>query len=166
MIPALALSVEAGDWPGEAEATGWFEAALGACADELGRSFAGCEISVVLTDDTAMAAINAAHRGIDRPTNVLSFPALPAEAVAGALDAAQAGGPPLLLGDLVFARGTIAREALAAGRTDVHHMQHLIVHGFLHLLGHDHMEDDEAEAMESLETRVLARLSIADPYAG
>ena len=161
MTPALALSVEAGDWPREAEVAGWFERALGAAQAELGTDHAAAEISVVLTDDAGMQAINAAHRGIDRPTNVLSFPALEPHALA-----AHDPALPLLLGDLVFARETIEREALAANVSTLHHMLHLIVHGFLHLLGHDHMNDEEAEAMEALEARILARLDVADPYAG
>ncbi|MBV6656459.1 MAG: rRNA maturation RNase YbeY [Devosiaceae bacterium] len=119
------------------------------------------EISVLLTDDAHMQAINAAHRGVDKPTNVLSFPAYAPEVIKS-----LAPDREHLLGDLVFAFETIEREALAAGRSNHHHMAHLIVHGFLHLLGYDHQTDGDADAMEALETRILAGLGIADPYGG
>lgn len=131
-----------------------------ACAElQMGEKLSRGEISVVLTDDEAMQAINRDHRGQDKPTNVLSFPGLEAEEL-HKNDAMV----PFLLGDLVFAQETVEREALAADLSVHHHMVHLIVHGFLHLLGYDHERDSEAEAMEALETRLLAKLEIADPY--
>lgn len=131
-----------------------------ACAElQMGEKLSRGEISVVLTDDEAMQAINRDHRGQDKPTNVLSFPGLEAEEL-HKIDAMV----PFLLGDLVFAQETVEREALAADLSVHHHMVHLIVHGFLHLLGYDHERDSEAEAMEALETRLLAKLEIADPY--
>lgn len=131
-----------------------------ACAElQMGEKLSQGEISVVLTDDEAMQAINRDHRGQDKPTNVLSFPGLEAEEL-HKIDAMV----PFLLGDLVFAQETVEREALAADLSVHHHMVHLIVHGFLHLLGYDHERDSEAEAMEALETRLLAKLEIADPY--
>lgn len=161
MIPTIDLAIEAGNWPDEHTLNGWFDAALSAaCAAlALDATFAAGEISVVLTDDVSMQAINREHRGQDKPTNVLSFPGLEAEELAQ-ID----GKTPFLLGDLVFALETIDREAIAAQVSVHHHMVHLIVHGFLHLLGYDHELDDEAEAMEALETRILAQLDIADPY--
>lgn len=161
MRPSLNLAIEAGNWPDEPTVTGWFEVALGtACAElQMGEKLSRGEISVVLTDDEAMQAINRDHRGQDKPTNVLSFPGLEAEEL-HKNDAMV----PFLLGDLVFAQETVEREALAADLSVHHHMVHLIVHGFLHLLGYDHERDSEAEAMEALETRLLAKLEIADPY--
>ena len=166
-LPVLEIAVEAGSWPPEAALHARFEEALGAALHVLGEAGANLsldqgEISVLLCDDGAMRAINLAHRGQDKATNVLSFPALEAEALlklAGALPSA-----PFLLGDLVFAQETLAREAVEAGLSLDHHLAHLIVHGFLHLLGYDHLNDEEAEIMEALETRALARLGIGDPY--
>jgi probable rRNA maturation factor len=124
---------------------------------------AGGEVAVLLVDDTAMRALNRDWRGKDEPTNVLSFPArsdLPAAPPAG-----QRGSRPRLLGDIVIAYETTAREALAAHLPFGHHLVHLAVHGFLHLVGHDHEAEAEAEAMEALEVAVLARLDVPDPYA-
>lgn len=161
MIPTLDIAVEAGNWPDEDTLSNWFDAALGAAAYELalGDTLNLSEISIVLTDDASIQAINREHRGKDTPTNVLSFPGLEADELAK-----MDGSVPFLLGDLVFALETIQREALAADVSLHHHMVHLIVHGFLHLLGYDHEIDDEADAMEALETRILAKLDITDPY--
>ncbi len=112
------------------------------------------ELSIVLTDDAEQQELNAAWRGIDKPTNVLSFPQIePMAPVAG------------LLGDIVLARETLEREAREQGVSFTDHFTHLVVHGFLHILGYDHIADDEALAMESLETQILASLGIGDPYA-
>lgn len=161
MIPTIDLAIEAGSWPDEDILLSWFDAALGAACGELalGEKLARGEISVMLTDDASIQAINLEYRDQDKPTNVLSFPGLEAKELVQ-ID----GSTPFLLGDLVFALETIDREALAADVSVHHHMVHLIVHGFLHLLGYDHEQDDEAEAMEALETRILAKLDIADPY--
>ena len=114
------------------------------------------EVGIVLTDDRRAAALNERYRGVARPTNVLSFPASDA--------APGAGGVPVLLGDVVVARETVQREAQAQGKTIADHLAHLVVHGTLHLLGHDHEGDGEAARMERLEAAILARLGIADPY--
>ena len=106
----------------------------------------------MLTDDAAIRRLNAAWRGLDEPTNVLSFPAR----------RHPRGGR--VLGDIVIAYETTAREALAESKPFRHHLSHLAVHGFLHLLGYDHATDDEAEAMERLERAILARLDVPDPY--
>lgn len=121
------------------------------------------EIDVLLCDDAAIASLNARHRGIARPTNVLSFPAL--DLVPGEAPPTPLAGVPVLLGDIVVAHDTSAAEAAEAGRRLADHLAHLLVHGTLHLLGHDHVEDDAAEAMEAIERDVLATLGIADPYA-
>lgn len=121
------------------------------------------EVSVVLTDDAAQRALNREWRGKDAPTNVLSFPALePAELAAGA---AADPNRPALLGDVVLALETMQREAEAAGKTLADHAAHLLVHGVLHLLGYDHETEADAALMEPVETRILARLGVADPYA-
>jgi probable rRNA maturation factor len=116
---------------------------------------AGSEVSIVLTDDARIRRLNRDHRGIDKATNVLSFPQDDPDA--------EAYGP--LLGDIVIAHETVAREAVDGGLSFRHHLTHLVVHGFLHLVGYDHMHDDEAEEMERLETSILAVLGIPDPYA-
>ena len=118
------------------------------------------ELTVILADDAAVRALNAEWRGKDKPTNVLSFPAATPEEIARA----RAGGPPLLLGDVVLALETCRREAEDEGKPLADHLAHLVVHGVLHLLGHDHATEPEAERMEALEVAVLARLGIADPY--
>lgn len=121
------------------------------------------EISIRLTDDAEVRELNRDYRGKDRPTNILSFPMLDQTGVTG-LAKAEAGD--CLLGDMALAFETLIREAAEKNIPARDHFTHLIVHGTLHLLGHDHMEDEEAEAMESLETAILSRLGIADPYPG
>jgi probable rRNA maturation factor len=114
------------------------------------------ELAIVLTDDSRIRALNLAWRGLDKPTNVLSFPAN---------DRGGGQGAPVLLGDIVIAYETTKREALAQDTPFLHHLAHLTVHGFLHLRGYDHEAEDEAETMERLERQILARLDIPDPYA-
>ena len=112
------------------------------------------EISVVLTSDIEQRVLNRDYRGIDKPTNVLSFPQIePHAPVSG------------LLGDIILARETVEREAAEEGKSLADHVSHLVVHGFLHVLGYDHIAEDEALHMEGLETQILATLGIADPYA-
>ena len=108
------------------------------------------DVVVLLADDAHVQQINAQFRDKDRPTNVLSFPAP---------DSARPH-----LGDLILAYGVCAAEAVEQGKSLSDHLSHLIIHGVLHLLGHDHEIDDEAEAMEAEERRLLASLGIADPY--
>ncbi|RIY00786.1 rRNA maturation RNase YbeY [Aureimonas flava] len=114
------------------------------------------EVSVTLSDDEDVRALNAEWRGKDKPTNILSFPMMP-------LQPGDRPGP--MLGDLILARQTLAREAADEGKAPDDHFRHLLVHGVLHLLGHDHETDRDAEAMEALEIGILAGLGIADPYA-
>jgi probable rRNA maturation factor len=114
------------------------------------------EVSVVLADDALVRRLNRQWRRIDSSTNVLSFPSLDEELPPKA---------PSLLGDVVLAFETVSREAQEQGKELADHMRHLVVHGILHLLGYDHGEPGQAERMEALETEVLARLGVADPYA-
>lgn len=107
-------------------------------------------VVVLLTDDATVQDLNSRFRGKDAATNVLSFPAPP--------------NPERHLGDVALAFGVCAREAGEQGKPLAHHLQHLVAHGVLHLLGYDHMSDDEAEAMEGLERVVLAGLGVPDPY--
>ncbi len=150
------LLVEAGDWPPEDELLRLVEQAVGAVLDELQPAWTGSsELSVVFCDDARIRELNAGWRGKDKPTNVLSFPAFEVEE----------GFQPPMLGDIVLAAGTVGREAELEGKPLAHHIVHLLVHGFLHLLGYDHETDEEAEEMEAVERRALARLAIPDPYA-
>lgn len=115
----------------------------------------GAELSIALSDDAAVRQLNARWRGLDKPTNVLSFPAAEPDELADAPH----------IGDIVLAFETVEREARDDGKTLADHTAHLIVHGVLHLLGFDHETDADAEAMEALEIAALADLGIADPYA-
>lgn len=118
--------------------------------------------SMLFTSDAEVHTLNREWRGKDKPTNVLSFPMLERDALA---DLAP-DGPPEMLGDLALAHETCAREAAQKGVPIAHHAAHLIVHGLLHLAGHDHVgSDEEAEAMEALEIAALAKMGIANPYA-
>lgn len=117
------------------------------------------EVSVVLTDDAEQRALNARYRGKDSSTNVLSFPAMDADA------SAFPPGLPVALGDIVIARATVIKESVDQGLSLPHHFSHLLVHGMLHLLGFDHETVDEAASMEKLEVEILAGLGIDDPYA-
>jgi len=108
------------------------------------------DVVVLLTDDAAVQEINARFRDRDQPTNVLSFPA------------AESAAPHL--GDLMLAHGVCAAEAVAQGKTLADHLTHLTIHGVLHLLGRDHVDEAEAEAMEAEERTLLASLGVADPY--
>ena len=116
------------------------------------------EVSILLTGDAAIRKLNAAFRGKDKPTNVLSFPA-------DADDVRMSPqGAPRALGDIAVAYGVVKREAKAEGKTLTAHLSHLVVHGVLHLLGYDHERDKDAVTMERLEKKILARLGISDPY--
>ena len=151
------LTVEAGDWPDESSLEASVQAAIAATLGELGIDGGASELSIVFTDDAHIQELNASWRGKDKPTNVLSFPAfLP-----------QKGSSRLapMLGDIVLALETVRSEAELDNKSFEHHLSHLLVHGLLHLLGYDHETPDEAEEMEALETRVLSRLAINDPYA-
>ncbi len=119
------------------------------------------EICIRLTSDAEVHALNRDYRGKDAPTNVLSFPMCDAGEIAALAQAQQ----DVLLGDIVLAQTVCTVEAEARNIPVHHHATHLIVHGVLHLLGFDHIEDGEAEAMESLEARVLLELGLHDPYA-
>lgn len=120
------------------------------------------EISVRFTSDAEVHVLNRDYRGKDKPTNVLSFPMADPALLAGSADGDEIE---ILLGDIVLAYETCAREAGERGIAIRDHAAHLLVHGTLHLLGYDHEDDEEAKAMEDAERRALARLGIADPYS-
>ena len=159
VAPAVDIVVESPLWSGVPGAEEAVRRAIAAAAQACGASG---ELCVVLGDDAAIRALNARWRGHDAPTNVLSFPASPSllpPPLAG-----EGRGAPRLLGDIFIALETTQREAEGEGKTTLHHLSHLAVHGFLHLLGYDHASDDGAETMERLERDILARLDIPDPY--
>lgn len=120
------------------------------------------EVAVRLSDDAEVQTLNRDFRGKDKPTNVLSFPQVQADLLEGL---ANSDDGEILLGDIVLARETCAREAEEKGISTGDHATHLIVHGTLHLLGYDHGDDASAGAMEALEVKALASLGIANPYA-
>jgi len=134
------------DVPSEQQFQRWASAALAEVNED-------CELTIRLVDETESAELNNDYRGKNYPTNVLSFPfesPVPLE--------------PVLLGDLVLCVPVVEREAAEQEKTTNDHWAHLIVHGCLHLLGYDHIEDDEAELMESLEIKILQKLDINNPY--
>ena len=128
----------------------------------------GFQIGLMGCDDTRIAALNADFRGKPQPTNVLSWPSDERGAeVAGQAPDLPAPGPaedPESLGDIAIAWETCAREAVEQGKPMADHVTHLVVHGILHLLGYDHIEDEDAALMEGLEVRILASLGVSDPY--
>ena len=157
----IQLGIEAGNWPTENELEIFskriLEQAATYLADGAGQPFAAApvEISLVFTNDDDIKTINAEWRGLDKPTNVLSFPAFPLQ---------PGGKPGPMLGDIILAEETLRREALDLGKPFEDHLAHLLVHGFLHLFGYDHMTDEEAAVMEGLEIRILAELGLDNPY--
>lgn len=154
---AVSVEVAAGDWAGEPGESAE-SVARTAARRTLGVAgpAAACEVDIRLTDDGEIRALNRDWRGRDTATNVLSFPL-------------HAEGPPdgpRLLGCVVVACETCRAEAEAEGKPFADHLRHMVVHGILHLLGHDHEDDAAAEAMEALERDILAGLGVADPYGG
>ena len=157
----IGISVQADGWPPQDALAETAKTAIVAAttvarlADRStlpGSDFDG-EVSIVFTNDAAIRVLNERWRGQDKATNVLSF----AQDGPGR----QAG----MLGDIVLAQETVAREAALEGKLLNHHIAHMIVHGFLHLLGYDHQNDKDAETMEDLERKALKLIDIADPYA-
>ena len=138
-VIAVQRTVPAAGIPSAASLRGWAEAARGRKKGE---------ITLRIVDAAESQALNRDFRGKDKPTNVLSFPM----------------GEPDYLGDIVICAPVVAAEAVEQGKTARAHWAHMVVHGVLHLLGHDHIKDDEAEKMEALERKLLARLGFPDPY--
>jgi len=143
-------------WDALIDAEAIAERALEAAAEQAGIALLdGAELGVLLSDDDHVQSVNQEWRGIDKPTNVLSFPAVePSKLVRAPF-----------LGDIIIAYETVEREARSDGKAFADHYAHLIVHGFLHLLGYDHINEADAERMEALEISILASLDIPDPYA-
>ncbi|HIF9114656.1 TPA: rRNA maturation RNase YbeY [Photobacterium damselae] len=133
--------------PAEADFQSWLEAAITTFQTD-------AEVTIRLVDEAESHQLNLEYRGKDRPTNVLSFPF-----------EAPPGMEMDLLGDLVICRQVVEREAPEQNKTLTAHWAHMVVHGSLHLLGYDHIEDDEAEEMEALETEIMEKMGFPDPYA-
>lgn len=154
---AIDIAIACEGWPEEGDLTALVETALSAAFQEAPlEAVAGSEVSLVFTDDAAIRELNREWRDKDKPTNVLSFP--------GSDPDGDLYGP--LLGDIVMALETVNREAQELEIDFRAHVTHLVVHGILHLFDYDHQDEEEAELMEGLERRILARLNIADPYEG
>jgi probable rRNA maturation factor len=151
--PLIDVVVESPQWDATKGAEATVRRALTEAAVAIGADFKNRVVAVLLTDDASVRRLNAQWRHIDKPTNVLSFPS-----------AAGQHGAVTALGDIAIAYETTAREAMDEGKPFTNHLAHLAVHGFLHLLGHDHEADAEAEQMERLERAILARLGVPDPY--
>ncbi|QUL38316.1 rRNA maturation RNase YbeY [Erythrobacter sp. JK5] len=155
------LDIDIEEWP-----AGVWEALAGRAVDATAEAeppLANPRLcaSMLFTTDAEVHALNREWRGRDKPTNVLSFPMLERDA----LRELASEGPPVMLGDLALAYETCAREAAEKGIALEHHAAHLLVHGLLHLAGHDHeTSDEDADEMEALETAILAKMGIADPY--
>jgi probable rRNA maturation factor len=177
------IVVESEQWSAAPEAEPTLRRAIAAAAAALSTKHA--ELAIVLSDDSTIRVLNRDWRGVDAATNVLSFPISPSPgrgegrgsrgrnpltptlsplARGSPLRQGQAQSAPPLLGDIVLAYETIAREAKKQKKPFAHHLAHLGVHGFLHLLGYDHARDKDADAMERIERDILARLAIPDPY--
>ncbi len=155
-VLTIDFSIQSGSWPTQAELTGLLDKALSTASNLCPFDMpAGAEVSVVFCDDENIQVLNKSFRDEDKPTNVLSF---------ASNDGVEMTSWSPLLGDIILAQETIEREAEAQNKTFTDHITHLLVHGFLHLVGYDHMNDEDAENMEDLERKVLAALGIADPY--
>jgi len=150
------IVITADCWQAEPAAEDIVQRAIVAAAGTAPERTERAELAVMLTDDAGIRSLNHNWRGIDKPTNVLSFPAVAPP---------DAGSRPRALGDIAIAYETARREAVDENKPFGDHLSHLAVHGFLHLIGYDHATDAEAETMEELERHILARLGIPDPYA-
>jgi probable rRNA maturation factor len=157
-LPISEVLVVAECWQSEPDAEAVIQRAIATAAEIADADIGEAELAVMLTDDAGIRTLNNNWRGIDKPTNVLSFPALPPAGPSGPGDA------PRMLGDIAIAYQTTRAEADDEQKPFDHHLSHLAVHGFLHLIGYDHEKDTDADAMETLETEILAQLGIPDPY--
>jgi probable rRNA maturation factor len=146
-------------WQNEAGAETTIHRAIEAASEIVDADVGEAELAVMLTDDAGIRILNCNWRGIDKPTNVLSFPALQPAGPVGP------GEAPRMLGDIAIAYETMRKEADDEQKPFDHHLSHLAVHGFLHLIGYDHENDADAEVMEALEAKILAQLGIPNPYA-
>jgi probable rRNA maturation factor len=153
-VPLIDVIAETSEWDAAPGSEATVRRAISEAAIALGTDFKDRMLAVLLTDDVTMRRLNAQWRNIDKPTNVLSFPPA-ANGQAGVVKS---------LGDIAIAYETAAHEADEEAKPFADHLSHLAVHGFLHLLGHDHETETQADEMERLERVILARLGVPDPY--
>jgi probable rRNA maturation factor len=158
-LPMTEVLVVADCWQTEPDAEAVIQRAIATAAEMVDADIGEAELAVMLTDDAGIRTLNSNWRGVDKPTNVLSFPALQPTGRNGPDDA------PRMLGDIAIAYETTRKEANDEQKPFDHHLSHMAVHGFLHLIGYDHEKNDDAETMETLEAGILAQLGIPDPYA-
>lgn len=155
---SLDIIEDAGDWSSLEDARVAIEGAVRALAAHAQfKSHSLAQVCIALSDDVHVRRLNATYRGKDKATNVLSFPA--------GDDAQEPDAVAVFLGDVVLAHETIVAEAADLGLTPLHHLQHLAIHGVLHLNGYDHETDEDAAIMEALEIEILAALGVSSPYA-
>jgi probable rRNA maturation factor len=159
IFPMTEVLTVAECWQNEANAESTIHRAIEAAAEIIDADVGETELAIMLTDDAGIRILNSNWRGIDKPTNVLSFPALQPAGPGGPDDA------PRMLGDIAIAYETTRKEADDEQKPFDHHLSHLAVHGLLHLVGYDHEDDADAEVMEALEVNILAQLGIPNPYA-
>jgi probable rRNA maturation factor len=152
---AISVTIDRNAWKKTPALDRVARAATRAALTVAGLDARHCDLSIAFADDATVACLNRQWRSMGEPTNVLSFPA-----------AERSWGGRRFLGDIVLAAGVVAAEARAQGKKLSHHVSHLVVHGVLHLLGHDHRKTAAARRMERMEKRALAMLGIADPYHG
>ena len=152
LVLQIDIQIQSPLWDAQPLAARTIRDAIGAASTML--STAGGEVSILLTNDSVIRDLNRDWRGIDKPTNVLSFPA----------SDLRPAGEARSLGDIIIAFETLERECDEENRIFLHHLAHLAVHGFLHLIGYDHQTDVQAEEMEGLESKIMRRLNLPDPY--
>ncbi len=152
--PKIEILVQSQHWRKQPRACATIQKAIAAAAKAASKPRAG--LAIVLSDDSAIRALNREWRGENATTNVLSFP------TAGSGNARES----VHIGDIVIAYQTTVREAAAENKPFRHHLAHLAIHGYLHLIGYDHETDRAAQRMERLEREILARMAVPDPYAG
>lgn len=152
----IETTIAKGAWPDADIIENWIANAINCACECMKFSDISTELSVLLTDDAEIKSLNAKWRGHDKTTNVLSFPALN-------IEIGHSPGP--ILGDIVMGYETAKKESEIEEKPFEHHFTHLIIHGFLHLVGYDHENNIDAEKMENLETVILAAMGIKDPYA-
>jgi probable rRNA maturation factor len=150
--PAIDIQVQSPLWAAQPMAEQTVRAAIAAAATML--STKNGELGIVLSDDSSVQALNRQWRGIDKPTNVLSFPS------------GVAPNGPAMFGDIVLAYETLCKECDEEGMNFLHHLAHLTIHGFLHLIGYDHGCNAEADEMEGLESKIMSAMNLPDPWLG
>ena len=158
--PEIDIQLASPLWATQPLAVATARAAIAAAA---ALAKASGDVSIVLTDDAAIRALNRDWRGIDKPTNVLSFPAAKNAPKKPSKNPSKQAGTEFL-GDIVIAYETLVRECADEDRIFLHHLAHLTVHGFLHLLGYDHQTERQADAMEALESRIMTLMQMPDPF--